>query len=267
MSSSDTHSKGWLDRLGTALLMNLEILGAAVSLVGAMWTSPRRLWRDRDKIFTELVRIGNDTLPIGFLVSFFIGMVLVIQTADQLSNYSQEVLGSVVGLAMTKELGPVMIAFLVAGRVGSAITAQLGSMSIYDEINALRTMDIDPVAYLVTPRTVAMTLAVPVLVLYADAVGILGGVVAVRIDPSITISAFQFWDNLTTWLTLSDIIVGMVKGLVFGLAIAIISCTFGLRTRGGTEQVATQTTSAVVWGFVMIIVLDYFIVRAALLVQ
>ncbi len=267
MSSSETEQNGALARLGAALLVNLEILGAAVSLVGTIWTSPRRIWRDRDKIAVELVRIGNDTLPIGFLVSFFIGMVLVIQTADQLSNYSQEVLGSVVGLSMTKELGPVMIAFLVAGRVGSAITAQLGSMSIYDELNALRTMDIDPVAYLVMPRTVAMTLALPVLVLYADAIGILGGVVAVRIDPSITISSAQFWNNLTTWLNMSDILVGCIKGLVFGLAIAVISCTFGLRTRGGTEEVAASTTSAVVWGFVMIIVLDYFIVRAALILQ
>lgn len=265
MPLPETEHNGPLARLGGSLLATLEILGSAVSLVGAMWISPRLMWRERNKIGTELLRIGNDTLPIAFLVSFFIGMVLVIQTADQLSNYSQEVLGSVVGLAMTKELGPVMIAFLVAGRMGSAIAAQLGSMSVYDEINALRTMDIDPVRYLVMPRTVAMTLAVPVLVLYADAVGILGGVVAVRMDPSITISASQFWANMTEWLTMSDILVGAVKGLVFGLTISVISCTFGLRARGGTEGIATSTTSAVVWGFVMVIVLDYFIVRAAVL--
>ncbi|MFP6626377.1 MAG: ABC transporter permease [Deltaproteobacteria bacterium] len=254
-------------RLGTSILEALSVLGTALGLVVKAWSSPRLLWRRRDKIITELVSIGTNTLPIATLVSFFIGMVLVIQTADQLSNYSQEILGSVVGIAMTKELGPVIIAFLVAGRVGSAVAAQLGSMSINDEINALRTMDIDPVEFLVTPRTVAMTLAVPVLVLYADAVGILGGLVAVRIDPSITVSSSQFWDNLVSWLNMRDLIVGMIKGLFFGLTIAVVSCTLGLRTRGGTAEVARATTAAVVWSFVLVIVMDYFIVRAAVLLS
>ena len=265
MSNHAEQAHGTLSRLGATVLESLSVLGAACQLVVAAWASPARLWRDRDKIVTELVKIGNDTLPIAFLVSFFIGMVLVIQTADQLQNYPQEILGSVVGLAMTKELGPVIIAFLVAGRVGSAVAAQLASMSVYDEINALKTMDIDPVRFLVTPRMVAMTLSVPVLVLYADAVGILGGLTAIRVDPSIAVSPAQFWANLIDWLNMRDIVIGLVKGLFFGFVVAIISCTFGLRTRGGTAEVAAATTSAVVWGFVMVIVLDYFIVRVAIL--
>ena len=100
----------------------------------------------------QLVRIGTDTLPLAFLVSLFVGMVLVVQAADQLQQYTQEILGSIVGLAMTKELGPVIMGFLIAGRVGSAMAAEIGSMNVNDEINALKTMDIDPMLFLSVPR-------------------------------------------------------------------------------------------------------------------
>src|SRR5947208_15167966 len=112
-----------------------------------------------------MVRLGTDTLSSGALLSIFVGMVLVVQAADQLRDVNESVLGPIVGLAMTKELGPVLMAFLLAGRAGSAMAAELGSMTVYDEINALRTMDIDPVRFLVMPRVVAATIALPVLVL------------------------------------------------------------------------------------------------------
>src|SRR5256712_11900963 len=122
-----------------------------------------------------MVRVGTDTVSIGALLSVFVGMVLVVQAADQLREVNESVLGPIVGLAMTKELGPVMMAFLLAGRAGSAMAAELGSMTVYDEINALRTMDIDPVRFLVMPRVVAATIALPVLVLYSDFIGVWGG--------------------------------------------------------------------------------------------
>ena len=261
------NTAGLLERCGKVLLDTLSMLGEVLLLLGRSTPGPRTLWRERSRVIEQMIIVGSETLPIASLVAFFIGMVLVIQTADQLVNYSQEVLGSIVGLSMTKELGPVLIAFLVAGRVGSSITAQLGSMAVYDEVSALRTMDIDPERYLVMPRITAMALSLPVLILYADAVGILGGCLAVQVDPAITISLGLFWENLVSNISMQDIVVGLVKGLVFGVTIGAVSCAFGLRTRGGTAGVASSTTASVVWSFVLVIVFDFIIVRTAVLLS
>jgi phospholipid/cholesterol/gamma-HCH transport system permease protein len=252
---------GVVARLGAGLLQVLQILGESCLMLVRTGGELRYAFRDRGRLFDQLIRVGSQTLPIASLVSLFIGMVLVIQAADQLANYTQEILGSIVGLSMMKELGPVVMGFLLAGRAGSAIAAEIGSMSIYDEIAALRTMDIDPVRFLSLPRVIAMTLALPCLVLYSDAIGIIGGALVVAIDPAIHISVNQYFDNLLDWINLTDVLIGLVKGAVFGLVVAVVSCTFGFRTRGGSEGVARSTTAAVVWSFVLIIVFDYVIVR------
>jgi phospholipid/cholesterol/gamma-HCH transport system permease protein len=256
---------GLFGGIGRPLLEILQILGeAAVVFVGTL-RRIRPTRRTSARIMAQLVRIGTDTLPLAFLVSLFVGMVLVIQAADQLARYTQEILGSIVGLAMTKELGPVIMAFLIAGRAGSAIAAEIGSMNVYDEINALKTMDIDPIEFLSVPRFIAMTLALPMLILYADVIGIAGGAIVVAFDPAIKVSVYQYLDNLTQWINFKDVEVGLIKGLVFGVIVAVVSCTFGFRTKGGAEGVAVATTAAVVWSFVLIIVFDYFIVRLAIL--
>jgi phospholipid/cholesterol/gamma-HCH transport system permease protein len=126
-------------------------------------------------------------------------------------------------------------------------------------------MDIDPVRFLSMPRVIAMTLALPCLILYADAIGILGGALVVAVDPSIHISVNQYFDNLINWINFTDVLIGLLKGAVFGLVVAVVSCTFGFRTRGGSEGVAASTTAAVVWSFVLIIVFDYLIVRMSFL--
>jgi phospholipid/cholesterol/gamma-HCH transport system permease protein len=254
----------FLTRVGRAVLETLQITGEAGFLFLRALRRLRLHRRARRRVIVQLVRIGTDTLPLAFLVSMFVGMVLVIQAADQLAQYTQTILGSIVGLAMTKELGPVIMAFLIAGRAGSAIAAEIGSMNVNDEINALKTMDIDPIDFLVVPRFVAMTLALPMLVLYADVIGIAGGALAVAFDPSVKISVQQYLDNLTQWINFKDVVVGLVKGFAFALIVSIISCAFGLRTTGGAEGVAVSTTAAVVWSFVLIIVFDYLIVRVAL---
>jgi phospholipid/cholesterol/gamma-HCH transport system permease protein len=166
---------------------------------------------------------------------------------------------------MTKELGPVIVGFLVAGKSGSAIAAEIGSMKVYDEISALRTMDIDPVPFLSMPRFVATTLAIPMLILYSDVIGIAGGALVVAIDPTITISPSQYLENLREWINFTDIVVGLFKGMVFGMVVSIVACAFGFRTSGGSEGVARSTTAAVVWSFVLIIIADFFIVRMAFL--
>ncbi len=248
-------------RTGAVVLSILQRIGEGVQLFVTACRQIRLGSADRERITTQLVRIGTDTLPIAATLSLFVGMVLVVQSADQLRNVSQTVLGPIVGLAMTKEMGPVMMGFLLAGRVGSSIAAELGSMAVYEEISALRTMDIDPVRFLVTPRVIASVVALPVLVLYADFIGILGGAGVVAIDPAIHLSVSEYFARMFEWVKLSDLFVGMVKGAVFGIVAAVVPCTFGLRTRGGAEGIAASTTAAVVWSFVWILVLDFLIVR------
>jgi phospholipid/cholesterol/gamma-HCH transport system permease protein len=251
--------------LGREILEVFQVLGEGIYVFFATLRQIRLDARTRERVIDQLVRVGTDTLPLAALVSLFVGMVMVVQSADQLEQFTQEVIGSIVGLAMTKELGPVIMAFLIAGRVGSAVAAEIGSMKVYDEINALKMMDIDPLRFLAVPRLIALTLAVPTLVLYSDIIGIMGGALVVAVDPAIKISVNQYFNNLTEWVNATDVVVGLVKAMVFGIIVAVMSCTFGLRTRGGAEGVARSTTSAVVWSFVLIIVFDYLIVRGVLL--
>src|SRR5512143_1113042 len=256
---------GPLGAIGTTVLDVLQIMGEAAFVFFATLRRIRLTGRTWKRIMAQLVRVGSDTLPLAFLVSLFVGMVLVVQVAAQLEQYTQTILGSIVGLAITKELGPVIMAFLIAGRAGSAIAAEIGSMNVNDEINALKTMDIDPIQFLSVPRFVAMTLALPMLVLYADVIGIAGGALVVGFDPAVKIGVQQYIDNLTQWINTKDIVVGLIKGFVFGMIVSTIACTFGLRTKGGSEGVAVSTTAAVVWSFVLIIIFDYFSVRLAIL--
>src|SRR5207249_1289175 len=133
---------------------------------------------------------------------------------------------------------------VLTGRAGSAMAAELGSMTVYDEINALRTMDIDPVRFLVMPRVVAATIALPVLVLYSDFIGVWGGAAVVAADPAITIPVSTYFARMLEWVHFTDFVVGLVKGVVFGMVASLLPCTFGLRTRGGTEGIAASTTAA-----------------------
>lgn len=253
--------QGFLGRIGAGVLDALQILGEATTLLLAATRALPRSPGDRRRLVAQVVRVGTDTLPIGALLSLFVGMVLVVQSADQLRDVSQEVLGPIVGLAMTKELGPVMMAFLLAGRAGSAMAAELGSMTVYDEVSALRTLDIDPVRFLVTPRLIASALALPMLVLYSDFIGVLGGAFVIAIDPAIALSVRGYFERMLEWVDFSDILVGLLKGFVFGVVASIVPCAFGLRTRGGAEGIAASTTAAVVWSFILILVFDFLIVR------
>jgi phospholipid/cholesterol/gamma-HCH transport system permease protein len=254
-------ASGVLGRVGGRILDVLQVLGEATLVFFAAVRASSLTARDRRRLAAQLVRVGTDTLWIGGLLSLFVGMVLIVQAADQLQEVSQDVLGPIVGLSMTKELGPVLMAFLLAGRVGSAMAAELGSMQVYDEINALRTLDIDPVRFLVVPRFLAAALSLPILILYADFIGVWGGALVVAADPAITLSVHAYFNRMLEWVEFSDIMMGLAKGLVFGMIASIVPCTFGLRTRGGTEDIASSTTAAVVWSFILILVFDFVIVR------
>ena len=215
-----------------------------------------------DKILTHLWEFGNATLPIASLMAIFIGGVLALQTGSRLAQYGLEGnIGGIVGLSMVKELGPVMTALLVAGRVGSAIAAEMGAMNVYEEIDALKTLNINPVRYLVMPRLVASVVAVPALCMYVNLIGLLGGAIVSSVNPKIAVSMRLFRLNFQEIVKFSDVMDSLLKSVVFGVAVAITCCYVGLRTTGGPEEIGRAVTRAVVLSFMFIFVLNYLITR------
>jgi len=219
--------------------------------------------RNLDKILTYLLEFGNATLPIASLAALFIGGVLALQTGSRLAQFGLEgSIGGIVGLSLLKELGPVMTALLVAGRVGSATAAEIGAMNVYEEIDALKTLDINPVRYLVMPRLVAGLIAVPALCLYVNVVGLIGGALVSAVNPKIAVSLRAFRLNFQETVKFGDAMDSVIKSVVFGVAVAITCCYVGLRTTGGPEEIGRSVTRAVVLSFMFIFVLNYVITRS-----
>ena len=173
----------------------------------------------------------------------------------------QNIIGAIVGHSMVRELGPVMTSFLVAGRAGSAMAAELGVMRVYEEIDALKTLDINPVRYLVMPRLIASLICVPALVIYADAIGIIGGAIISNLHPKIFVSYTTYYDSVTDALKLREVGNGLIKSVVFGGIIAQICCYVGFKTSGGARGIGISTTRSVVWSFMLILVADYLLTR------
>ena len=227
-----------------------------------------RAWHQRRKVFDQLFEIGNGSLLMVCILSLFIGGVLALQTGPELVKRGLSfVLGGMVGLSICKELAPVMLAILIAGRSGSAMAAEIGSMRVYEEIDALRTMNIDPVSYLVLPRMVAIALALPTLVLFGIPVGWLGAAFVSALNNRIAVSFNAFFQDLRQVVEAGDVFNGVFKSFVFALAIGIISCHQGLITRGGPRGIGRSVTKAVVNSIVSILILDYFLTRILLYVQ
>ena len=195
---------------------------------------------NNEKVFAQLYIIGNQTLPVGALIALFSGGVLALQAGPTLAQFGlEENVGGLVGLSLVKEIGPIMASILVAGRVGSAMTAELASMSVYEEIDALKTMDINPVRFLVMPRFIATVIALPVLVIYMDVIGWFGGAIVAVLN-------------------------GLIKAMFFGIIISIVCCYVGLNTKGGPREIGSSVTKAVVLSFVLVLVSDYYITRILL---
>jgi phospholipid/cholesterol/gamma-HCH transport system permease protein len=225
-------------------------------------------WRQRRKVFDQLFEIGNASLLMVCILSLFIGGELALQSGPVLVerglNY---VLGGMIGLSMCKEFAPVMMAILIAGRVGSAMSAEIGSMRVYQEIDALRTLNIDPVRYLVLPRMIAIAIALPTLVLFSIPVGWLGGALVSAVNLRIAVSFDTFFENLREVVEVGDVFNGVFKAFIFALAIGIIACHQGLITRGGPRGVGRTVTKAVVNSIVVVLILDYFLTRFLMYVQ
>jgi phospholipid/cholesterol/gamma-HCH transport system permease protein len=225
-------------------------------------------WRQRKKIFEQLFEIGNASLLMICILSLFIGGVLALQTGPVLvRNGMSSVLGGMVGLSICKELAPVMMAILIAGRVGSAMSAEIGSMKVYEEIDALKTMNIDPVQYLVLPRMIAIAVALPTLVIFSIPVGWFGGALVCDFNDRISVSFGSYFQNLREVVQFSDVANGVFKAFIFALVIGIVSCHQGLVTRGGPRGIGRSVTKAVVNSIVLVLILDYFLTRFLLYVQ
>jgi phospholipid/cholesterol/gamma-HCH transport system permease protein len=197
------------------------------------------------------------------VTALFTGMVLALQTVVSLGRFgAKPYTGSFVGLALVLELGPVLTALMVSGRVGAGITAEIGSMAVTEQVDAIRAMGADPVQKLVLPRVIALTLGVPLLAVMANFLGILGGLV---IASRYGISASFYVQTVTSTVTLDDFLLGFTKTFFFGWTIAMVGCHMGLTTSGGTEGVGRATTRAVVVTSIAIFVSDYFLSQAMML--
>lgn len=207
--------------------------------------------------------IGYKTMPMVSIMSFFLGAVLVLQTGYSLKDFAGAniYLGRISGLGMSRELAPLISALLLAGRVGSSVTAEIASMKVYHEIDALKTMNIPPERILVMPRIVAIILMMPIVVGIAIFVGWFGGAMAAHQVPFINQTPEVYWANLKAVVSFKDVIDGQIKGMVFGIAVIVISCTQGLCTKGGPREIGMSVTSAVVASMVIILLLDYLLTR------
>jgi phospholipid/cholesterol/gamma-HCH transport system permease protein len=222
-------------------------------------------WRQRYKIFDQFFEIGNASLLMVCILSFFLGGVLSLQIgpfmADKgLTGY----LGGIVGYAHARELAPIMMAILIAGRIGSAMAAEIGSMRVYQEIDALRTMNINPIHYLVLPRMVALAIALPMLVIISILVGWFGGAVVAAVNNHIGISFQGFFADLRNVVQLKDVANGVFKSFCFALIIGVVSCHQGLVTIGGPRGIGRSVTKAVVNSIVLIVIFDYILTKILL---
>ena len=222
-------------------------------------------WRQRQKVLDQFFEIGNASLLMVCILSFFIGGVIALQTGPLLVGRGLgSYVGGVVGYSIAKEMAPVMMAILIAGRIGSAMAAEIGSMRVYQEIDALRTMNINPVHYLVLPRLVAIALALPLLVTIAILVGWLGGALVCVANVRIAVSYPAFFSALRDAVELGDVANGVFKSFVFALIIGVTSCHQGLITRGGPRGIGRSVTKAVVNSIVLIVIFDYLLTRILL---
>jgi phospholipid/cholesterol/gamma-HCH transport system permease protein len=212
-------------------------------------------------ILRQMLYIGYFSLPVVGLTAIFTGMVLALQSYTGFSRFSAEsAIATVVVLSVTRELGPVIAGLMVAGRVGAAMAAEIGTMRVTDQIDALTTLSTDPLRYLVLPRLLAGLVTLPLLVVVADIIGVFGGYL---------VSIYKFGFNPVTYLDrtqqyleASDVISGLVKAAVFGFIIALMGCYHGYHSRGGAQGVGQATTYAVVSASILILVFDYGITQA-----
>lgn len=240
-------------RLFRDFVMFMTFLGGLLTAIVYSLAHPRSLkWED---VLFYMKRAGVDGLPIVGLINLLLGFVIGIMASEQLAQYEFNVfLGSLVAIAMVKEFGPIMTAILVAGRSGSAFAAEIGTMKVNEEVDALVTMGFDPIRFLAVPKVLAMIVVVPVLTLYADFLGVVGGLIVGM--SSLDLAPYTYFHEIPGSITIFDVLTSLVKTAVFAFIIAGIGCQRGFQVRGGAEAVGKTTTSAAVTSIFFIIIID-----------
>ncbi|MDD2765324.1 MAG: ABC transporter permease [Opitutaceae bacterium] len=240
----------------------LEGIGSTVLLAVRSGRYLNTLPRQFPRFIEQCYLIGYTTLPIVTILTFFIGSVLALQSGYSMENFgAKQFTGTLVGLSMVRELGPVMVAILVAGRVGSAITAELASMKVYQEIDALVTMNIPPERMLVLPRLAAVLVMMPVLATIANLCGWYGGALVCKYTGFISVEPDAYFAALKRFMEMKDVCDGLIKAEIFGFVVVLVCCNVGLNTRGGPREIGASVTKAVVLSLVLILVLDYFVTK------
>ncbi len=256
---SDT-SRSSLDSLGRSSAAAFEQVVALLSFVGecaqafaGCLTHPSRFrWRP---ILYNIRSAGVDALPIVGLLSFLLGIVVAYQGADQLRQYGANIfVADLVGLSMLREFAPLITAIIIAGRSGSAYAAQIGTMAVTEEIDAMRTLGIAPLDVLVLPKILALLIAMPLLTVFADALGVFGGMIMARAQ--LDVGFGEFLDRFTKAVSVTAFLIGICKAPVFAGIIATVGCFQGFRTKGGADSVGRQTTRSVVQSIFLVIVAD-----------
>ncbi|HEY6147659.1 MAG TPA: ABC transporter permease [Thermoanaerobaculia bacterium] len=250
----------FVDKFGRRGQNSVEYLGGLAELAGqtivASFTRPFY----GSEVMRQMDELGVKSVSITGITALFTGMVLALQTAYSLAAFGgKQFVGRVVALSLVRELGPVLTALMVGGRVGSGITAELGSMTVTEQVDALRTMAISPVRRLVTPRVIATVLMMPVLTGLADFLGILGGLGIAVVELGLTTQ--DYLTSIWSQLQISDIMSGLSKTFFFGFEIAVIGCWNGLRTEGGAAAVGIATTRTVVFASICVLISDFFLTK------
>ena len=238
---------GWVASIGDVVLFALRTLG---------WIVARR--QRREVLLPSFYQIGVMSLPVVALTGLFIGMVLAVQSYAQFKSLGLETrLGSVINLSLVRELGPVLAATMLAGRVGSAMAAELGTMRVTEQIDALESMGANPIYYLVVPRFLGCLVLIPSLTVMADFMGVLGGYLYSHLV--LGIDYHHYWENSRAYVDAFDFLMGISKSFFFGAAIALVSCHHGFHCAPGAEGVGRAATNAFVHSCVLILVLDLFL--------
>ncbi len=257
------HAEHRIESLGNRVLEVVDGLGSFALLAGATFRAARRPRFPWLETLRQIEAIGVKSSTIVLITALFTGMVLALQTGIALERFGAKLyVGSVVGLSLARELGPVLTALMVGGRVGAGITAEIGAMQVTEQIDALRSMGADPIQKLVLPRVLAASLSLPLLTILADVLGVLGGmVIAVN---QFGIGAHFYLSTITSTVTMEDMLSGVSKTVVFGWIIAMVGCHTALATTGGTVGVGRATTRAVVVASITVLISDFFLTKAFL---
>jgi phospholipid/cholesterol/gamma-HCH transport system permease protein len=245
-----------LDFLKPPIQTFQDFVGLSSRTVGNLFRRPHYF----GDVILQMDVIGVGSLPISSMVGLFSGIVMGLQMARALQTYGAEnQAGELVSLVLVREMGPVLTGLLVAGRNASGMASEIGSMKVTEQIDAMRALGTDPVQKLLTPRLIATATMLPLLVIIADTIGLIGGFFIAKSQFGMTTS--EYWTSAWQALHYNDIAQGLVKPLAFGIILSLVGCFYGMRTSGGTQGVGRATTSAVVWSSLWIIVVNALITQ------